>query len=284
MEIGNNELIAIYSNIESQGKLGIAQGRVVGNPLARGRLSERIGLEHRYSISAQGLLYGSPVHSFLVKAMSRVGAVEPNVALQPTSSLHLTFTEVTYNSSGKKAAGVNAEVIFKYHQALREYFPDYQRPVQINLHKIFTTLDTPESATTNGSLVAAFLTNGEPTVFQVRKDIELAVKSFNQGEKEPLAFNPAKRDIKVIFVTLGRFIGVPTRVGDEYPIQETIAELNQEIPYVDSSAKIGGIQLITTATSYILGQGYLFVDPPVTFRRNELTNEPARFVRLSQRS
>ncbi len=280
----NTSLSNRYAEIEQRTTERIFSGRIAGNEFYLKPPLERWLADTRYSISAQILLAGSPVQNFLFETVRKVKDVEPGFQKQPDESLHITLMELVNSTAGKKAAGVTADRLRKYHQALFQYLPDHH-PVNFRLHRIFPTLDkAQEGQDPPVSLVASFLTDDNPTLFIVRNQFREAVDTYNDGikdEKQRLKFKPGNPKIDVVLTTLGKFVKSPYHDGDT-PILDALRDLNQQIPNIDGTLEFSRLNLITTATGYALGP-YLLVEPAIHLEKAARIVEPIRLIRPSQR-
>lgn len=272
----DEQLIATYNEIESKAVKAINGGRVGGNPLLK-----QSNLERRYSLCAQGLIYGSEAHQFLTEAINQLAGQEPNIKYQPPKFLHFTLGEVVFvepytqqKQKPRVLAGVDADVARTYHQALREELSHYQNPIELNLYQVFPSLDRAIGDRQSISVVAAFLTGDEPNVFRLRSDINASVKISGLNLSSRLG------PIKVLFVTLGRFIDSPDYFGDKVPFLKVLDNINEAIPE-KCPAQIDSVQLISTATSYIGSEGHVFVDPPIRLNNLYRSRQPVRFLRPS---
>lgn len=272
-------LINKYAEIEQDATERILSGKVSENDFYLQPLYKRLLADTRYSISTQILLSGSPVYPFLTKALKEVKTVEPGFQNQPDKSLHITVMELVNSEVGKKAAGVTADGLRKYRQALFLYLPDHH-PVNFRLYRIFPTLDkAPEGQNPTVSLVASFLTDDNPTLFMVRSQFEEVVDTYNKGiedEKQRLKFNPGNPNIDVVLVTLGKFGESPYHNGHT-PILDTLRDINQQIPAVDGTLEFSRFNLITTAIGYALGP-YLLVEPAIYLEKAARIVKPIRLV------
>lgn len=262
----NQILLERYKQAEQSAIDAIKEGRVKANP----NFTYPSPLKD-YSICAQGHIFGTPAHTILVKAMGTIKKAEPNLRLQPEGFLHFTLQEVAYHREGRKHTQVNAIAAMSYHQALNQYLPDYE-PINLALQRIFPTLDPSENEFHTASLVASFLAE-DHTVFKLREDIKKTV------EKAELPFNSRLGTIKVLFVTLGRFVEPPTLIERNYPLLDALEYVNK-LPK-NIKATIDRVQLISTATSYPFSDGHVFIEPEINLARNL---RPHQFLTPEQKS
>ncbi len=269
-------LLRRYREIEENAVARIRAENISGNGFYLQRPYQRWLADPRYSISAQILVFGSPVHIFLSGIQKEVRSVESNFHIQPETSLHITIMELAYSEVGKKGAGVTAEKLRKYHKALFHHLPNHD-PSTFRLHRIFPTLDkAPEEQDPSVSLVASFLTDDDPTRFMVRSQFEGVVDTYNEGvdpEEQKLKFQPGNPKIDVILVTLGKFVEPPDR-----PLLETIMDINRRIPQIEREVEFSKFNLITTATGYAIGP-YLIVEPPIYLEKIKRLSEPLKLLR-----
>lgn len=280
----DDDLIKTYIQIEESARDAFQSGQVVGNPFLAGE-----AVDTRYSICAQGLINGSKASVFLQNSIDLLKAVEPTIEFVDPHSLHLTFQEVCYTPKGirdyvKEAGSPLKNVIDSlrlYHKAISNKLPSYD-PIRLRLLRVFPTLDAPipNSDSRSASIVASFLTDSDPSIYRIRRDIGTAVT--NSG----LPFNSRLGAIKVIFFTLGRLRQSPTIEEEGLPILRAIDKVNEEIPS-NCFASIENIDLIsTTSVSYPYPYGHLYAWPPIALDINgriDGLNKEFKVLRPSQR-
>lgn len=222
------------------------------------------------------MILGSPAHELLVNAMNVVGSIQPGFIAQPKEFLHITLSEVAYHEEGRKFTQVNRQSAVEYHQALTNNLPDHPNPIGLVLHRIIPTLDPKVGDTATASLVGAFLTGGDSSIYDIRSQIRQSVE-LNQ-----LNYSARLGQIRVLFVTLGRFSETPMRTKSGVALLIALEELNSNIP-ANTPAEIRELQLISTATSYPLSNGHVFIDPAIDLSKPQRSEKLIRLLNPRQK-
>lgn len=262
-------LMKRYQEIEQTSVKGIKEEQLVGNPLFK-----KIFRGNQWSIAAHGLVFDSSAGSFLSTAQKSLNEVGNLIWVQP-EFLHITFTEVVYHPKSRKAGGISPENVKSYHQALLNSFPQQFNPIKLRLCRIIPTLD-PKLPGVEGqtvSIVGAFITEGDDTIFRVKNEIIEAVRKANLSLNARLGGPP-----RVLFVTLGRFADAPLKIGGNFPLWDNIGELNQNLSQ-SLYTEIRDIKIISTSPlDYASPRGHIEVWPPIALRKADQIQASLRFL------
>lgn len=269
----DEDLIHLYSDIENAAREAVARGKVIGNPMLEQQ-------DARYGISVDALTTGSVVHLFLVSVLSQIKSVEPTAVCVAPDDLHMTQGEVYFSNVGRvvqKQKVITAQSLRRYYDAIRNNLSDFD-PIRLKLFRIMPTLDTQLSDTDKRwmAVVAAFLTDDDPQIHKLRRDINSSV------EKEGLEAQARLGVSKVLFVSLARLSKPPKTDNNAIPLLQVIDEANRNIP-PDARLTVDKIYVRSTSTiSYVMPKGYVTLDPPILLNKGERSDMSPRFVRPSQ--
>ncbi len=281
IEYPSDEVLkAGYQQIEAEAIAVINEEGVGGNLLLKDFFRG-----NRWSISTGGYVFNSPAGIFLTKAMEQIRVANPSLQGVPSEFLHLTFTELVYNNQAykdkgvpnyRKAIGVSPEDVMSYYNVLFNGFDRKFDPIRLCLYRLFPTLDAKlegEKKRT-GTLVAAFLTDGDTTVFQVKDEIVRTVQEAGIGFSTQYG-TPAK----VLLVTLGRFIDPP----NPEVLLPLLTDLNKQIGS-GYRTDIRDIKIISTSPlDYKSPRGHIEIWPPIALNEEDQILANTKFLTPSKR-
>lgn len=215
------DLLERYTQIENDARAALLAGKVSGNAYLK-----QVFRGRPWSISTQGFVYGSSAGNFLEEASHQLGEADPGLAVTNPLDQHISFTEIAFHPISRKSAGLTPADILSYCHALMGNFIQDLEPVRLRLARLLPTLDPkdPDSSFRTGALVAAFLTDGDAAVFEVKKRIQEAVLQNGLPLGSIYGGPP-----KVLFVALGRFTEFPLVENGDARIMSVLDCLNKQL-------------------------------------------------------
>ncbi|MBI4033095.1 MAG: hypothetical protein HY377_01060 [Candidatus Blackburnbacteria bacterium] len=259
----DSELIETYQGIGSVASAAIREGQVIGNPTL-----EKGYFDPRWSIALEVDLKGTASWPILRDAIERLRKVEPTINFVPADLLHITLAEVAYGEGeekegrrvgGRKSTNMRSrDVLARYH-AVNNNLPGFP-PIHLKLWKIIPTLDpqAPGQEGRTAAIVAAFVTDDDPTLFQVMAAIKPAV--------EGAGLSVYHRPRRVIFATLGYLTQPPKRDGRNIPLLDALDSINGRLP--PTTIKIDQIHMLLSTVNYRIAP-WVFIDPPIALRKGD---------------
>lgn len=269
----DEELILLYSGIESSARDAVIRGMVIGNPILKQK-------DARYGISVDALTIGSAAHHFLVSVLPQIKNVEPTAVCVAPDDLHMTQEEVYFSEKGRvvqKQKVITAQSLRRYYDAIRNNLSDFD-PITLRLFRIMPTLDPqlPGNDKRPMAVVAAFITDNDPQIHILRRGIK------SSAEKEGLETQARLGVSKVLFVSLARFIKPPKTDNNAVPLLQVIDEANRNIP-PDARFTVDKIYVRSTSPiSYVMPKGYVTLDPPIFLNKDQRSDVFPKLVKPSQ--
>lgn len=264
----DGQLVSTYKDIEALAMEAIQEDTVVGNPIL-----ERNFVDLDWAISVQALLRGSEASLFIEEeVLPEIGKAEPMTRFIPSGLFHVSLAEVVHRVGeeigerkfgGRKVANIGTKGVLKRYRALRNNLPDFG-PVRLRLYRVIPVLDPkePSQEGRTATIVAAFLREGDDTIFRVRQAIGPAVK------KAGLLPLGGLRVPKVLFATVGRLADPPQIDGKKIPLLAALEAINSRIPK-RCMADIAAIDVLSTTPMGYRQPPWVYIDPPIALRKSD---------------
>lgn len=255
-------LTATYEKIEEKALGIIRSEQAVENPVLTGKKKDT-----RYAIAVIGRLSGEG-DKFLGTATLAIRKVEPELNFLPEGFRHITLREAIFTEQGRRSAGINALRAAEYYKALRVGFHQAGEPIKLEIVKLLPTIDREQNSV---SVVAALLPKNL-AIIDVRQRVNQAIENAN------LLLAGRLGDIKVIFSNLGRLPHPPRIHEGTYPLLDTIAQLNTQIPNRPKVLIYVLDVISTTPLSYPDNSKHVYLAPPISLVTANEEVDP-RFLR-----